>query len=109
MKYFLLGSILSIIWILCFFGTEIKEKSKPKININIHPFIKNSSLILFNKHIHHWLVFLILFTIIIIIKKMKKNIIYKLDNILNVVLGYSFIQILHGLRYKDRFDFSINE
>ena len=30
MKYFLLGSILSIIWILCFFGTEIKEKSKPK-------------------------------------------------------------------------------
>ena len=40
---------------------------------------------------------------------MKKNIIYKLDKILNVVLGYSFIQILHGLRYKDRFDFSINE
>ena len=107
MKYFLLGSILSIIWILCFFGTEIKEKSKPKISINIKPFIKDSSLILFNKHIHHWLVFLIVFIIIIIIKKSNK--INKYDYILNILMGYSFVQILHGLRYKDRFDFSINE
>ena len=110
MRYIILGKIIGILFVLMVFGDEFIAKKVPKINIDI-PLIgmKESRIIIGDKHIHHWLVFIILFTIIIIIKKMKKNIIYKLDNILNVVLGYSFIQILHGLRYKDRFDFSINE
>ncbi len=62
-KYFILGCILSMIWILHFFGTRLKPKTKPKIKINIPPFIKDSHIILFNKHIHHWVIFLGLFII----------------------------------------------
>ena len=38
-----------------FIGTDIKEKSKPRIKINIPPIVKDSHIILFNKHLHHGL------------------------------------------------------
>ena len=44
-----LGCILSMIWILHFFGTRLKPKTKPKIKINIPPLIQDSHIILFNK------------------------------------------------------------
>ncbi len=102
-SYFILGGVLSFIWILHFFGTRITSKTKPKIKINIKPFIKDSCVILFNKHIHHWIIFLCLFVTSSILLYFYK---YKL---LNVIHGFSFIQIVHGLSYKDRFDFSIKE
>ena len=75
---------------IMFFWNRNKRKIKTKISINIKPFIKDSSLILFNKHIHHWLVFLIVFIIIIIIKKSNK--INKYDYILNILMGYSLFK-----------------
>ena len=47
-KYFLLGCILSMIWILHFFGTRLKPKTKPKIKINIPPLIQDSHMYAFS-------------------------------------------------------------
>ncbi len=101
LKYFLLGCILSMIWILHFFGTRLKPKTKPKIKINIPPLIQDSHIILFNKHIHHWMVFLVVFIISSILLYFYNH------KLLNIIQGYSLIQIIHGLSYNDRFDFSV--
>jgi hypothetical protein len=101
--YFLFGAFLSCISILLFFGTNLIPNQIPKIKINIKPFIQDSRIILFNRHIHHWMFFLgVFFTSSFLF------LFYKLQ-ILNVIKGFSFILILHGLGYKDRFDLSTRE
>ena len=102
-KLYLFGAMLSTIWILYFFGPFHKTKAKPKIKVNIRPFIKDSHLILFNKHIHHWLIFFVLFIVITILDNYKPMKVYK------ILQGYSFVMVVHGLSYKDRFDFSVKE
>lgn len=102
-KLYLFGALLSGIWILYFFGPFHKTKSKPKVKVNIKPFIKDSHLILFNRHIHHWLIFFVIFIIITILDN------YKPMNVYKIIQGYSFVMVVHGLSYKDRFDFSVKE
>ena len=54
--YFILGVILGVLFVFISFGTDIKEKSKPRIKINIPPIVKDSHILLFNKHLHHWFI-----------------------------------------------------
>ena len=98
---YLYGIILSYIFTRIFFG-KIKSGKSPNILINIPPFIINSKLILFNKHIHHWLVFLIILLLLFIFRKKLS----KYKSFLEFSMGFSFYMILHGLQYKDAFDFT---
>jgi hypothetical protein len=101
LEYFTLGVCFSIIYILGFFGNEIKCKSDPKIKINIPPFVRNSHLYIFNKHIHHWFLNTIILCIISFIQ-------FFIDlKIFYFIRGFNIIQILHGLLYQDCFDFSL--
>lgn len=92
---FMCGILFSVIYILICFGLKIEEKSIPKIKVNIWPFIKNSSIYIFDKHIHHWLVALIVLLILQV--QPYRNAIYYLLN------GFFVILMVHGLLYKDRF------
>jgi hypothetical protein len=98
-NYFIFGNLVGIIFILIFFGVDIKPKSKPRIKINIPPFVRDSHIIVGNKHLHHWFISLILFSIVFYL---NNN--YKLFYILE---GFFFSLILQGLLYQDRFDFDV--
>ena len=98
---YLYGLIISYIFTKIFFG-KIKEGKAPNILITIPPFIKNSKVVLFNKHIHHWLIFLIILLLLIIFRKNLSK--YKL--FLEFSIGFCFYLIIHGLQYKDAFDFT---
>jgi hypothetical protein len=100
-KNFLLGIILGIIFIIICFGFQIKEKSTPNIHINIGSFIKKSHIILFNKHMHHWIIGSTAFIIFSILKK------YYNYSIFTILQGYCIVIIFHGLLYEDCFDLSI--
>ena len=98
-NYFIFGIIIGILFIVISFGTDVKEKSKPKIKINIPPFIQDSHVIVCNKHLHHWFLAFISLTVI-----------YNLNNnskIYYILEGFMMSLILHGLLYKDCFDFSV--
>ena len=97
---FFLGICIGIIFILLFFGTSIVEKSEPKIIINIGNIIRNSSIYLFNIHIHHWIIGTVLLLGIILMEQ------YYSAKSFSVLKGIAIVLIIHGLMYKDRFDFS---
>ena len=103
LEYFILGVFISIIYIISFFGSDIECNSDPKIKINIYPFIKNSHIYIFNKHVHHWFLNTIILCIVSFIQ-----IFFDLP-IFYFIRGFNIIQILHGLLYRDCFDFSINK
>ena len=83
-KLYLFGALLSI-WILYFLDHFIK-RSQNLSEGKYKPFIKDSHLILFNKHIHHWLIFFVIFIIVTILDNYKPMNIYK-------IIGYSFVML----------------
>ena len=97
--FFLLGLILGLLFVYICFGFEIKEKSTPKIKLNFKPFIIDSQIIVFNKHLHHW--FIAAFSLIFLQVLFPKN------NLYHLLVGYLIILVMHGLLYKDCFDFNI--
>ena len=98
--YFILGVIFGILFIVISFGTEIKEKSKPKIKINIPPFVKESRVVILNRHFHHWLIAFLSLCILYYLNDESK--------IYSIMEGFMMILIIHGLLYRDCFDFSVS-
>ena len=94
------GIIVGIIFTIIFFGLEIKCKSTPKIKINIGKFVRDSHIYLFNKHMHHWLVNLIILLLILIVER------YYPSKYFKIIMGFNLVLIFHGLLYDDCFDFS---
>ena len=99
-QWYVIGCMISVLWILFFFGPFHKSKENPRVKINIKPFIKDSHLIVFDKHIHHWLIYTLVLVAAAALNK------YKPLNVLKVLQGFCFLMVLHGLSYKDRFYFS---
>jgi len=97
---YLYGIIIAYICTKIIFG-KIKSRKKPNIIINIPPFIINSKVIIFNKHIHHWLIFFIILLLLLIFRKNMS----KYKSIYKFSIGFSLYMIVHGLQYKDAFDF----
>jgi hypothetical protein len=100
---YLIGIIIGLLHIIITFGLTISPKTKPYININLYPFIYESRVILFNKHIHHWLIYLILYISTYYINHNK----YSLE-LIYLIRSYSIVMIIHGLLYNDCFDFNID-
>ena len=100
----LIGIVVGILYILIIFGTRLDAGSKTSVNVNIYPFIQNSRVIIFNKHIHHWFIYLILFLLTFYI---DFNSIGINDHLLHTIRGYSVVLIYHGLLYSDRFNFNV--
>ena len=98
-KFFILGIIIGLIFVIVSFGFEIKTKSKPRIKINIAPFIQDSHIIVCNKHLHHWFISFILLSFVFYLNN-NNNICYILE-------GFFTSLILHGLLYKDCFEFDV--
>ena len=96
----LIGALLGFLYILLFFGLKIEPKTEPKIKINIGNFIQNSHITLFNKHIHHWLINLVILIVVLMIELIYSN------KYFNFIKGFNIILILHGLTYDDALDFS---
>lgn len=86
-KKFLYGVIIGIIYIYSFFGFKIVEKSYINYHLN------------FIIHWHHWLICLILIIIIYLYIEINKY--------TYIIYGFLYILLIHGLMYKDRFDFKI--
>ena len=101
MRYVVLGIIIGVIFVLSLFELDFVTKKKPKMKINIPLLgIKDSTVIINETHIHHWLIF----TMILLMSLTNVGI----DrNILEVIRGFSVVMILHGLMYADRFDFEV--
>jgi len=86
-KKIIYGIIFGIIYIYCFFGFKIIEKS----NINYH--------LNFLIHWHHWFISLILIIIIYLY--------FEINKYTHIIYGFLYTLLIHGLIYKDRFDFKI--
>ena len=54
----LMGILLGVIFILIFFGCKIRCKTTPNIKINMGNFIRNTHIYIFDKHIHHWMIYI---------------------------------------------------
>ena len=100
-EYFVFGFCFGILYCFTFFSPFKKYPriqyskmllKKPEIKL------KNSSIFICNKHIHHWLLFLVLLLLSIPYKKK-----------FNTLKGFSLIMILQGLSYRDRFCFVEND
>tara|TARA_Y100000741_G_C18226181_1_gene547920 strand:+ start:671 stop:976 length:306 start_codon:yes stop_codon:yes gene_type:complete len=101
MRYIILGAIVGIIFVLLVFGNEFIAKKEPKIKIDI-PLIgmKESRIIIGNKHIHHWLIFTVILLLSLIDMGVDKRMV-------EVLRGFCVTMIVHGLIYADRFDFEV--
>lgn len=101
MRYIILGKIIGILFVLMVFGSEFVARKVPKINIDI-PLIgmKESRIIIGDKHIHHWLIFIVILLLSMIDMGVDKRII-------EVIRGFSITMVGHGLMYADRFDFEV--
>ncbi len=96
-EFALYGIFIGLIYILLIFGPQIKSGGKHNLNIDIPIlFIKEGSVIINNYHIHHWLIFSIIFFITLFFKE---------HYILYFVRGFAFVWTIHGLLYDDRFLF----
>jgi hypothetical protein len=95
------GIFFGVIFIMIFFGAKIETKSTPKIKINIGNFVRDSHIFLFNKHVHHWFLNLIILFIVLILDS------YYHSKYFNLIIGFNLVLIFHGLLYKDCFDFSM--
>ena len=96
-----IGIICGVIFIIIFFGAKIESKSTPKIEINIGNFVRDSHIYLFDKHVHHWFLNLIILFIVILFDS------YYPSKYFNLIIGFNIVLIFHGLLYTDCFDFSI--
>jgi hypothetical protein len=101
---YLIGLIIGILHVFIVFGTNLDAGSKASVNINIYPFIKDSRVIIFNSHIHHWLIYFILFLLTFYI---DSNSIGINTCLLHIIRSYSIVLVYHGLLYSDRFDFNV--
>ena len=101
MRYIILGAIVGIIFVLLVFGNEFIAKKEPKIKIDI-PLIgmKESRIIIGNKHIHHWLIFTVILLLSLVDMGVDKRMV-------EVLRGFCVTMIVHGLIYADRFDFEV--
>ena len=101
MRYIILGAIVGIIFVLLVFGNEFIAKKEPKIKIDI-PLIgmKESRIIIGDKHIHHWLIFTVILLLSLIDMGVDKRMV-------EVLRGFCVTMIIHGLVYADRFDFEV--
>lgn len=101
MRYIILGLIIGVIFVLSVFGKSFIAKQEPKIKIDI-PLIgmKESRIIIGNKHIHHWIIFTVILLLSMINMGVDKRIV-------EVIRGFSVIMVVHGLMYADRFDFEV--
>ena len=94
-KYNIYGFIICLLYINFVFKNKAGEPPK-RFNISFGNIIKNGSIYLFNKHIHHWLI-----SLIILCFTFKKN-----DQIIfGIINGFLFLFLIHGLSYKDCFEF----
>lgn len=98
---YLYGFLFSVLITKVFFG-KIKSGKKPNIIINIPPFIVESKILIFNKHIHHWVIFSFILIGLFIFKKKQQ----KYNNLVKFIVGFSIFMIIHGLQYDDAFDFT---
>lgn len=94
LTHHIVGAVISLLVLYIMFGTEIKSKSTPKVLFNIPHIVNNSKITLCGCHIHHWFIFSIVFIFL-----------FTNDNpLINVMRGFSFVMIAHGLLYDDRFE-----
>uniref|UniRef100_A0A6C0J3R4 Uncharacterized protein n=1 Tax=viral metagenome TaxID=1070528 RepID=A0A6C0J3R4_9ZZZZ len=96
-RWNIIGLILGFIFVKLIFNNN--ENEQHKLSFNFKNIIKNGSLFIMNKHIHHWLISLVILFITIPYQIKYKN---KHISILNV---FFILFFLHGLTYKDRFIF----
>jgi hypothetical protein len=93
--YIIIGFLLG----LCFYLIiDNGENKKPKLFNSIIINILNSKY-----HIHHWIIFLLIFLILIPI-----ILFYKYTNYFALMLGICLGSILQGLTYNDAFNIKIN-
>lgn len=96
--YIILGFIIGFIFFLLI---DTGEKNKTKIfNITFSPIIIN--FLNNSYHIHHWIIFLALFLILLPIIGL-----YGYCNIFSIFLGICLGSILQGLTYNDAFEIKI--
>lgn len=76
-----------------------KAREPHKIPLTLGNFIKNGSLFICGKHIHHWLISLIILIFSIPIQYKTNG---KYVSLLN---GFLLIFMIHGLSYSERFIF----
>ena len=95
-KYLLIGFLIGFIF---FTIMNPVEKMKPLYFNSIIITCMNQKY-----HIHHWIIFLLLFLILIYILILK---IYKYTNIRAFLLGLCIGSILQGLTYNDSFDIKL--
>ncbi len=92
--YIIIGFLLGFIFYILI---DRGEKQKPLIFNSIIISCMNTKY-----HIHHWIIFSLLFIILIPI-----ILIYKYNNIFALLLGICLGSILQGLSYNDSFDIKI--
>lgn len=93
----ILGLILGLIYVIIVFGGK-GVGEEPNITFSIGNIVRNGHIYLFNKHIHHWVIFMI---VAIIISILNWNNFF--NPYLDILMGFSVVMILHGLSYCDRF------
>ncbi|VVU94979.1 hypothetical protein CPAV1605_704 [seawater metagenome] len=96
-KYNIFGMIIGIIYICLVFGNNAGEPHN--LPFNFGSLIQNGSLYIGGKHIHHWLISLIIlfYSIPYQIKTKSK--------IISVLNGFLVIMFFQGISYKDWLDF----
>jgi hypothetical protein len=90
----LLGCLLGILYIKFVFGFANTEGEEPALAITLefgHFKLVNGNLYIGGKHIHHWIVYLILLPIFYVFEYYAP-------------MGFSLALIAHGLRYNDAFE-----
>lgn len=93
-KYNIFGIIISILYIYIIFGTKTEVGYNHNLQLTIKPFLINGHIYICNKHIHHWMISLI---ILIFIIPFRNN------RYIDICIGFFIIFCIHGLCYKDRF------
>jgi hypothetical protein len=96
--YYFISGILAALFFIHFFICN-SEGEPPKYQISCDDFFINGSFYIGSRHIHHWLIFLILFMIFF------PYYIFYPSNLGIFIMGFSMLMILHGLSYNDCFVF----
>ena len=93
------GIFFGIIYCNIMYGK--KEKSIPTLSLNFGSMVRNGHIYLFNKHIHHWLIFL--FIMMLTFNHKLQTHIFK--KYMYQIRGFCISMILHGLSYSDWYIF----
>ncbi len=93
----LIGLSLSVLYSI--FALPTTEGSRPSISPTINGFMYNGMIIIptdehYALHVHHWVVYLFLFLLLLMLDKMY------------ILMGFFAGLIVQGLLYKDSFIFS---